>query len=108
MGQDWPGARKIMGNIDSSQAHGALLNSRMAYVSVSRAQFDVRIYTNDARTIGQELSRDVTMATALSPQELGEKVTPKSVGIELPQGLAVGQRRRAAYLCDTTVTMAEW
>jgi hypothetical protein len=32
----------------------------------------------------------VTKATALSPQELGEKVKPQSVGIELSQGLSVG------------------
>ena len=77
-------------HVDSTQAHGALLNSRMAYVSVSRAQFDVKMYTNDAKTLGQELSRDVTKATALSQQELGEKIKPQSVGIELSQGLSVG------------------
>ena len=41
-----------------------LLNSRMTYVSVSRAQFDVMMYTNDAKALGQELSQDVTKATA--------------------------------------------
>lgn len=30
-----------------------LLNSRMAYVSVSGAQFDVQMYTNDAGALGQ-------------------------------------------------------
>jgi hypothetical protein len=48
------------------------------------------MYTNDAKTLGQELSRDVTKATALSQQELGEKVKPQSVGIEQSQGLSVG------------------
>jgi hypothetical protein len=62
----------------------------MAYVSVSRAPFDVKMYTNDAKTLGQELSQDVTKATALSQQELGEKAKPQSVGIELSQGLSVG------------------
>jgi conjugative relaxase-like TrwC/TraI family protein len=82
-------ADRVLIHVDSAEAHGELLNSRMAYVSVSRAQFDVKIYTNDAKTLGQELSRDVTKATALSPQELGEMVKPQSVGIELSQGLSV-------------------
>jgi conjugative relaxase-like TrwC/TraI family protein len=84
-------ADRVLIHVDSAEAHGELLNSRMAYVSVSRAQFDVKMYTNDARTLGQELSRDVTKATALSQQEeLGEKVKPQSVGIELSQGLSIG------------------
>jgi len=50
----------VLIHVDSSQAHGELLNTRMAYVSVSRAQFDVQMYTNDAKTLGQQLSRDVS------------------------------------------------
>jgi ATP-dependent exoDNAse (exonuclease V) alpha subunit len=83
-------ADRVLIHVDSTQAHGELLNSRMAYVSVSRAQFDVKMYTNDAKTLGQELSRNVTKATALSQQELGEKIEPQSVGIELSQGLSIG------------------
>ncbi|MGB0054422.1 MAG: hypothetical protein WBQ02_19400, partial [Terracidiphilus sp.] len=69
---------------------GELVNSRMAYVSVSRAQFDVQMYTNDAKALGYELNKDVSKATALSQQELGEKIEPRSVGVELSQGLSVG------------------
>jgi ATP-dependent exoDNAse (exonuclease V) alpha subunit len=50
-------ADRVLVHVDSSQAHGELLNSRMAYVSVSRAQFDVQMYTNDAKTLGHVLSR---------------------------------------------------
>jgi ATP-dependent exoDNAse (exonuclease V) alpha subunit len=82
-------ADRVLIHVDSTQARGALLNSRMAYVSVSRAQFDVKMYTNDAKTLGQELSRDVTKATALSQQELGEKSKPESLGVELSQGLSI-------------------
>jgi ATP-dependent exoDNAse (exonuclease V) alpha subunit len=82
-------ADRVLIHVDSTQAHGALLNSRMAYVSVSRAQFDVKMYTNDAKTLGQELSRDVTKATALSQQELGEMSKPESLGVELSQGLSI-------------------
>ena len=83
-------ADRVLIHVDSAQAHGELLNSRMAYVSVSRAQFDVQMYTNDAKTLGQELSRDVTKATALSQPELNENVKPPSIGVELSQGLSVG------------------
>jgi ATP-dependent exoDNAse (exonuclease V) alpha subunit len=83
-------ADRVLVHVDSEQAHSQLLNSRMAYVSVSRAQFDVQMYTNDAKTLGQELSRDVTKATAISQQELGEKSKPQSLGVELTQGLSIG------------------
>jgi ATP-dependent exoDNAse (exonuclease V) alpha subunit len=83
-------ADRVLVHVDLEQAHGQLLNSRMAYVSVSRAKFDVQMYTNDAKTLGQELSRDVTKATALSQQELDEKSKPQSLGVELSQGLSIG------------------
>ena len=62
-------ADRVLIHVDSSQAHGELLNSRMAYVSVSRAQFDVKMYTNDAKTLGAELSRDVSHRSALQQDE---------------------------------------
>jgi conjugative relaxase-like TrwC/TraI family protein len=84
-------ADRVLIHLDSSQAHAELLNSRMAYVSVSRAQFDVKIYTNDAKTLGQELSRNVTKATALQeapqPQNADQRIGPKSANLEISQGL---------------------
>lgn len=82
-------ADRVLIHVDSAEAHGELLNSRMAYVSVSRAQYDVKIFTNDAKTLGQELSRNVTKETALSHQELAEKIEPQSLGIEMSQGLGI-------------------
>ncbi len=61
-------ADRVLIHVDSSQAHGELLNSRMAYVSVSRAQFDVQMYTNDAGTLGQQLSRNVSNPSAMQQQ----------------------------------------
>jgi ATP-dependent exoDNAse (exonuclease V) alpha subunit len=83
-------ADRVLIHVDSAQGHGELLNSRMAYVSVSRAQYDVKMYTNDAKTLGFELSRDVTKATALAHPEAGERIKPQSVGLEISQGLSVG------------------
>jgi ATP-dependent exoDNAse (exonuclease V) alpha subunit len=80
-------ADRVLIHVDSAQAHGELLNSRMAYVSVSRAQFDVKLYTNDAKTLGWELNRDVTKATALSQQEPDEKVSMPQQ--EISQGFVI-------------------
>jgi conjugative relaxase-like TrwC/TraI family protein len=87
-------ADRVLIHVDSSQAHGELLNSRMAYVSVSRAQFDVKMYTNDAQTLGQELSRNVTKATALPEQSTRNqdpehRVESSPVGLERSQGLSM-------------------
>jgi hypothetical protein len=45
--------------------HPELINTRFAYVSVSRASQDARIYTNDAGTLGERLSADVTKSSAI-------------------------------------------
>lgn len=84
-------AERVLIHVDSAQAHGELLNSRMAYVSVSRAQFDVQMYTNDAKTLGQELSRDVSHSTAIQQQpDMAQKIEPQSVGMDISQGMSVG------------------
>jgi hypothetical protein len=45
------------------------LNSRFAYVSISRARFEAKIYTNDAQAIGLELSREISKRTAIGYQQ---------------------------------------
>ena len=79
-------ADRVLVHVDSSQAHGELLNSRMAYVSVSRAEFDVQMYTNDAKTLGHTLSRDVShpsaMQQSIHDELAGQKIGPQSVGKE--------------------------
>jgi conjugative relaxase-like TrwC/TraI family protein len=72
-------ADRVLIHVDSDQAHGELLNSRMAYVSVSRAQYDVQMYTNDAATLGQELSRDVSKSVALEDVAIAKGVSPEPV-----------------------------
>ncbi|WP_396274960.1 IS110 family transposase [Granulicella aggregans] len=83
-------ADRVLIHVDSAEGHGELLNSRMAYVSVSRAQYDVKMYTNDAKTLGFELSRDVTKTTALDHPEAGERIKPQSVGLDISLGLSLG------------------
>jgi ATP-dependent exoDNAse (exonuclease V) alpha subunit len=84
-------ADRVLVHVDSSQAHGELLNSRMAYVSVSRAQYDVQMYTNDAKTLGQELSRNVTKDTALQQSLQSQAESPSierhTASLEISQSL---------------------
>jgi hypothetical protein len=60
--------------VDTEQAHDQLVNSRLAYVSVSRGRYDAQIYTNDAQELGEELSRDVSKQSALEAEhEMGSQ-----------------------------------
>jgi hypothetical protein len=58
---------RVLVNMDTT-VHPELINTRFAYVSVSRASQDARIYTNDAGTLGERLSTDVTKTSAVDLQ----------------------------------------
>jgi UvrD-like helicase C-terminal domain len=62
---------RVLVNMDT-KAHPELINTRFAYVSVSRASEDARIYTNDATTLAERLSADISKASAV------EVATPNS------------------------------
>jgi len=76
-------ADRVLIHADTEEsAH--LVNSRMAYVAVSRGRYDAQIYTNDKSELAEYLSRDVSHRTAiLTGQqyelEIGQKVGPSSV-----------------------------
>jgi hypothetical protein len=54
--------------VDTEQAHAQLINSRMAYVSVSRGPYDAQIQMNDAGKLGEELNREVSKQSAMEPE----------------------------------------
>ena len=60
--------------------HPELINSRFAYVSVSRASHDAQIYTNDATTLAASLSHDVSKASAI--QFGSDQSSVPTVGLE--------------------------
>ena len=67
------------------------------YVSVSRAQHDAHIYTNDGSKLSRSLSRDSSQRTATEVQEqqpTSPKLDPVSVQCERPaeeeQGHSLG------------------
>jgi hypothetical protein len=64
-------ADRVLINMDTT-THADLINTRFAYVSVSRASHDAQIYTNDAAALGQRLSSDVTKTSAVDFQQRQE------------------------------------
>ena len=62
-------ADRVIVNVDTEQAHEKLINSRLAYVAVSRARYDAQIFTNDAKGLGTELSREVSNSAAIQPKQ---------------------------------------
>ena len=55
---------RVLVNMDTT-THPELINTRFAYVSVSRASQDARIYTNDVSTLAERLSTEVSKASAI-------------------------------------------
>jgi ATP-dependent exoDNAse (exonuclease V) alpha subunit len=58
-------SERVLVNMDTN-VHPELINSRFAYVSVSRASHDAQIFTNHAVTLAESLSHDVTKASAIN------------------------------------------
>jgi ABC-type cobalamin/Fe3+-siderophores transport system ATPase subunit len=57
-------AERVLVNIDT-QVHPDLINSRFAYVSISRAAYDTQVFTNDALSLTAGLGHDVTKTSAI-------------------------------------------
>ncbi|MGC2476912.1 MAG: AAA family ATPase, partial [Candidatus Sulfotelmatobacter sp.] len=84
-------ADRVLIHVDTELGAKDLLNSRMAYVSVSRARCDVQIYTDNAATLGQELSRDVSHSPAIQPEPVAHKIEPKTTYTnQIVQGFGLG------------------
>jgi hypothetical protein len=85
-------AERVLLNIDSNM-HPDLINSRLAYVSVSRAEHDAQVYTNDASRLSEQLSRDVTKTSALqahAESQILAKESPMSTNQDLPASIYAG------------------
>ena len=57
-------AGRVIANIDTDSSR-SLINTRLAYVAISRASEDARIYTNNAETLGERLANDITKTAAV-------------------------------------------
>jgi ATP-dependent exoDNAse (exonuclease V) alpha subunit len=61
-------AGRVLVHIDTDSPR-SLINNRLAYVSISRASDEARIYTNDAAALGERLAFDVTKKAAVAGKE---------------------------------------
>jgi conjugative relaxase-like TrwC/TraI family protein len=88
-------ADRVLIHVDTELGAKDLLNSRMAYVSVSRGAHDAQIFTNDAGTLGQELSRNVSHAPAIQQAPTSQVIEQpfeqrQDHEHEISQGLGIG------------------
>ena len=58
-------ADRVLLHIDTARSPEALVNQRLAYVSLSRGRYDAQIYCNDKAAVTRQLSRDVSHRSAL-------------------------------------------
>jgi ATP-dependent exoDNAse (exonuclease V) alpha subunit len=82
-------ADRVLIHVDTELGAKDLLNSRMAYVSVSRGRYDARLYTNSVATLGQALSRDVSHSPAIQQEPVAQKIEPRHTN-EIGQGFGLG------------------
>jgi hypothetical protein len=84
-------ADRVLIHVDTELGAKDLLSSRMAYVSISRGRYDAQIYTNNAQTLGQELSRDVSHSPAIQQETVAHKIEPQTTHTnQISQGFGVG------------------
>ena len=84
-------ADRVLIQVDTELGAKDLLNSRMAYVSVSRGRYDAQIYTNNVSTLGQELSRDVSDSPAIQQERGAHKIEPQTTHTnQISQGFGLG------------------
>ena len=84
-------ADRVLIHVDTELGAKDLLNRRMAYVAVSRGRYDAQIYTNNAATLGQELSRDVSRSAAIQQEPAAHKLKPQTTHTnQISQGFGLG------------------
>jgi conjugative relaxase-like TrwC/TraI family protein len=70
-------AERVLIHVDTELAAKDLLNSRMAYVAVSRGAEDAQVYTNDRAILPEALGHDVSHESAHTPTIKPEQaITP--------------------------------
>jgi len=75
-------ADRVLINADA-KAHPDLVNSRFAYVAVSRARSDARIYTDDRAAMEARLGTEISKSSALAPSVSLEHGAVRDLAITL-------------------------
>jgi conjugative relaxase-like TrwC/TraI family protein len=76
---------RVLVNAETTETD-LLLNQRMAYVAVSRAKFDARVYTDSAAELGCALNRPKNKQMALEALEESKAASSNEMPNELPIG----------------------
>jgi hypothetical protein len=83
----------VLVNVDTEFAAKELLNSRMAYVSISRGQWDAQIFTDSLEKLPKALGHDVSHQSAYKPEQAVALPQPKIVtpkhDVELSMGFGL-------------------
>ena len=82
-------AERVLINVDTELAAKDLLNSRMAYVSVSRGAHDAQLFTNDREKLPAALGHEVPRESAQKPEQ---SIAPpqQEIGPRHEPGLGIG------------------
>ncbi|HVO64659.1 MAG TPA: MobF family relaxase [Terriglobales bacterium] len=89
-------ANRVLIHVDTELAAKDLLNSRMAYVSVSRGAHDAQIFTNDREKLPTALGQDISKQAAQALQtSTDQTIAPQQEISKAPQpdhgvGLGIG------------------
>jgi ATP-dependent exoDNAse (exonuclease V) alpha subunit len=88
-------AERVLIHVDTELVAKDLLNSRMAYVSVSRGQWDAQIFTNNRENLPQALGHDVSRQSAhkpeqaIAPMQHREAASSQQPGQDLGMGMGL-------------------
>jgi len=74
-------ADRVLIHVDTELGAKDLLNSRMAYVAVSRGAHDAQIFTDNAAVLGRVLSREVSHAPAIQHVPPTQAIEQQPVGV---------------------------
>ena len=82
-------AGRVLVHVETERASEKLVNQRLAYVAVSRGQYDARIYTDDKVKLARALDRDASHRSALEYKPAASSSRPGAA--HEPRDRSVGQ-----------------
>jgi ATP-dependent exoDNAse (exonuclease V) alpha subunit len=86
-------AERVLVHVDTGLGAKDLLNNRMAYVSISRGQFDAQIFTDSLESLPKALGHEISHQSAYKPEQAVALPQPKIVtpkhDVELSMGFGL-------------------
>ena len=84
-------ADRVLIHVDTILGAKDLLNSRMAYVAVSRGAYDAQLFTNDREKLGAALGRDISHSPAIQQEPVTQKLGQQPAHTnDFSQGFGLG------------------